>query len=158
MSGKGFYVPQDGHVVNILPPQDINGGAVNSDVFSMRDHAHVDIILTLGTTGAASTVTVEECDDFVPTNSTAIAFSYFQEETAAGDTLSGEQSATTSGFATSTNDNITYIISIDASQLSDGFPALRMAMSDPAASTLISAVAVLSGSRYAGDQNATAIA
>lgn len=158
MSGKGFYVPQDGHVVNILPPQDINGSAQNSDVFSMRDHAHVDIILVLGTSGAASTVTIEECDDFTPSNSTAIAFTYYQEETAAGDTLSGEQAATTSGFATSTNNNIIYIISIDASQLSDGFPCLRLAMSDPSASTIVAAVAVLSGARYAGDQSETQIA
>ena len=62
-----FYIPNEGHVVNILAPVDINGGAVSSDVFSMENYAHVDIIIQLGVTGAASTVTVEECDDFTPT-------------------------------------------------------------------------------------------
>ena len=144
-----FYVPQDGHVVNLVAPIDINGAGASSDVFSMEDYSHVDIIVQLGVTGAATTITVKECDDFVPTNSTAIAFSYFAEETANGDTLGAKATATTSGFAASTNDGIFYVISIDAADLTDGYPCLQVLASDPSAATLLSAVAVLSGARFA---------
>lgn len=154
---KGFHISEQGHVVNIIPPVDINGAAKNSDVFSMKNYSHVDIVIQLGVTGAASTVTVEECDDVTPTNSTAIAFAVYKEETAAGDTLGARTAVTTSGFATSTNDNVMYVISIDADELTDGYPYLRIAMSDPTASTIVSAVAVLSGPRYGKQQSATAI-
>lgn len=143
-----FYAAEEGHVVNIIPPQDINGSGVDSDVFSMKGYAHASIVLTLGTTGAASTVTVAECDDFTPSNSTDIAFGYFAETTAGGDTLGSKTSATASGFATSTNDNITYVIEIDAAELSSGYPCLQVSMTDPTSSTIVSAVAILSGGRH----------
>lgn len=147
---------QNMHGVNILAPVDINGGA-NSDVFSMKDASHVSIIVLLGVTGAASTITVEECDDFTPTNSTAIAFKYAAETTASGDTLGSLTAATTAGFATSTNDGVFYIIEIDAEDLSEGYNNIRVVFSDPSAATFVSACAVQSGLCYAGDQTRTQI-
>ena len=152
-----FYLPNEGHVVNILAPVDINGGK-SSDVFSMEGYSHVDIIIQLGVTHAASTITVEECDDFGPTNDTPIAFDYYSEATAGGDTLSTKSTATTAGFATGTGDGIFYVISIDASQLSDGYPYLQVEFSSPGGATFGSAVAVLSGARYGNEASATAIA
>ncbi len=154
---KGFNVAEQGHVVNIIAPVDINGGVVNSDVFSLGKYARCQIIVTLGVTGAASTVTVEECDDFVPTATTAIAFARYSEETAAGDTLSTRTAIAAAGFATSTNNSILYVIDIVASELTDGRPNLRIVLSDPAAATLASAIAILSGSRYQQEQTPTAI-
>lgn len=154
---QGFNVAEQGHVVNILPPVDINGSAQTSDYFSLGSYGHCDIILTLGVTGAASTVTIEESDDNAGSNTTAIAFNYYSEATAAGDTLSTRTAATASGFATSTNNSITYVISIDADELSDGSPYLVLKMSDPSAATVAGAVAVLSGSRYAEETTPTAI-
>ena len=152
-----IQVPTEGHVVNVLPPVDLNGSAKTGDIFHLKNYSHVDIIIQLGVTGAASTVTLKECDDVTPSASTAIAFNYYAETTAAGDTLGALTAATTSGFATSTNDNVMYVISLDASELSDGYPYLQLNFSDPAAGTIASAVAVLSGARYGEDQNATAI-
>ena len=126
MGRVGNVIAQEGHVVNILPPQDIQAG-VNSDVFSMKNYAHATIIVTAGSTNAdAGNITVEECDDFTPSNSTAIGFNYYKEETDGGDTLSEKQVATTSGIDVSGNDNIFYLIEIDASELSEGFPNLRL--------------------------------
>lgn len=155
---KGFVLAEQGHVVQGVAPIDINGSGATSDVWSMGDYGHCSIIVGLGVTGAATTVTVEECDDFTPTNSTAIAFSYYAEATAGGDTLGARTAATTSGFAAGTADGIFYVIEIDASQLSDGFPCLRVALSDPSAATLAAVTVVLSGSRYAQEQSPTAIA
>jgi len=141
---KGITIAEQCHVVNILPPVNINGG-VSSDVFSLKNWQHATILIQTGVTHAASTVTVEECDDFTPTNHTAIPFAYYEETTAAGDTLSARKQATTSGFATSANDNGFYVIEIDAAQLSEGFPNLIVKFSDPGGATFASAVAILSG-------------
>ena len=147
------------HVVNILPPQSIVA-AVTSDVFSLKNYSHVSIVVTAGATNAdAGNITIEECDDFVPTNDTAIPFRYYAEETAAGDTLGAKQSAeAATGIDVSANDNITYVIEIDATELSAGYPNLILKWSIPGGATLVSAVAILSGARYAGEQSATAIA
>jgi len=154
---KGWNLAEKGHVVNIIPPVDINAAAPTSDYFSLKNYDHASIVLTLGVTGAASTVTLEESDDNAGSNTTAIAFSYYAETTAVGDTLGVRTAATTAGFATSTNDSITYVIEVDASQLTDGYPYLVLKLSDPSAATLVSAVAILSGARYAEETTQTAI-
>ena len=157
MSQNKFLVAEDGHVVNIIAPVDINGGAIVSDAWTMANHAHASIILTLGVTGAASTVTLEECSDAAAGGATAIAFSYYAETTAAGDTLSDRTAATTAGFATSLNNGVIYVIEVEAAQLTAGKPWLRLMMTNPAAATLVSAVVVLSGSRYGRAASDTAI-
>lgn len=153
-----YRIPENAHVVNIVPPVDCNGGATVSDYFSMGKYGHVDIILTLGVTGAAATVTLEESSNLAGGSTAAIVFDVYKEETDAGDTLGVKTRVTVAGFATSTNDNLIYVISVDAAQLSDGFPCLVLKLTDPAAATLISAVAVLSRPRYAGEVTPTAIA
>ena len=82
--------------------------------------------------------------------------------TAAGDTLGARTSATSSGFATSTNDGVFYVIEIEASQLEAaatyaGRAYFRVKCSDPSGATYASIAVILSGSRFAGDQNPTAI-
>jgi hypothetical protein len=159
MGAKGINVAEECHVVNILPPQSISGATV-ADIFSMENYAHATIIVTAGSTNAdAGNITIEECDDFTPTNDTAIDFYYYAETTAAGDTLGARTLAeAATGIDVSANDNITYVIEIDAAELSEGYPCIELKWSAPGGATLVSAVAVLSGARYRGDQSATAIA
>lgn len=154
----GITLAEQAHAVNILPPIDINGGIVNSDVFSLGKHGHASILIQQGVVAAASTVTVEECDDFTPSNSTAIVFAYYSETTAAGDTLSTRTAATAAGFAMTTNNTTMYVIEVDGTQLSDGFPNLRVVFSDPGAGAIVTASAWLTGPRYAQESSATAIA
>jgi len=155
----GITIAEQGHVVNILPPQDVSAG-VSSDVFSMKNYAHATIIVTCGATNAdAGNITIEECDNFTPSNDTAIDFSYYAETTAAGDTLGARTAAVAAtGIDVSANDNTTYVIEIDAAQLSDGFPCLELKWSACGGATYGSAVAILSGARYGGTESATAIA
>lgn len=152
-----FVTAETGHWVNALPPVDINGGA-NSDIWSMKNYNHASIYISLGVTGAASTVTLQACDDFTPSNTTDIAFAIYKEETASGDTLGARTAVAATGFATSLNNGVFYVIEVDASELPAGKPNLRVAFSDPAAATLANVGVLLSGARYAGDQSATAIA
>ena len=155
---KGFWLANDGHFVQAVAPIDINGAATNSDVWSMGKYAHASIVIMLGVTGGATTVTLEECDNFTPSNTTAIAFSYYIEATAGGDTLGVKTAATATGFAASTNDGVFYVIEIDAAALTDGRPNLRVVLSDPSSATLAAVAVFLSGSRYGQEQSPTAIA
>jgi len=157
MGAKGITIGEELHTLLSVAPVDINGAGATSDIWNMRNYAHCTIVCGLGVTGAATTITVEECDDVTPSNSTAIAFSYYAETTAAGDTLGARTAATTAGITGSTNDGVFYVIEIDASQLTDGFPYLRVVFSDPSAATLATAVVILSGARYAEVSSATAL-
>lgn len=151
-------IAETNHIINILPPIDINGAGATSDYFTMKGADSVDIILTLGVTGAASTVTIEESTTNAGASTTAIGFRYKAETTAAGDTLdSAWTTATASGFATSTNDSVTYVINIKAAELSAGYPYLVLKMSDPSAATLVSAIAIQNGVRYQQAVTPTAI-
>ncbi len=156
---KGFYAAQEGHFVNVLPPVDINGGATG-DRFKMNNHGHATILVQVGASAAAFTkILVKECNAASGGTATAIAFDYYAEETAAGDTLGAKQTATAEGVTPSANDNIFYVIELDASELSDGFNWVEVELTNASGNSVIASIsALLSGSRFGGDQNATAIA
>ena len=158
-AANGFSIGEgQGHYVLGVAPVDIDAGAQTSDAFSMKNYTHASVLISLGVTGAASTVTVKESTDASGSGATAIAFSYYAEETAAGDTTGARTDATASGFATSTNDGVFYIIEIDAEDLSDGSEWVTIHMSDPGAATFASIGVILSGARYAEVEAPTAIA
>ena len=159
MAAQGFSIGEgQGHFVLGVAPVDIDAGAQTSDAFTMKNYTHATVIISLGVTGAASTVTVKESTDASGTGATAIAFSYYAEETAAGDTTGSRQSATTSGFATSTNDGLFYLIELNAEDLSDGSEWVTVHMTDPGSATFGSIGIILSGARYAEVEAPTAIA
>lgn len=155
---KGFNIAEMGHVVNILPPIDITGG-VTGDVFSMENYGHATIIVQVGVSAAAFTkILVNECTSLAAAGATAIAFNYYAETTAAGDTLSALTAATSAGVTPSANDTIFYVIELDASELSDGSNFVQLQLTNGTNSVIASAVAILSGSRYAGTLSPTTIA
>jgi hypothetical protein len=94
-----FYLPEEGHVVNILPPVDLSGGPLTADRFSMEGWAHASIILQIGANaaGASVGVTVKECDAATGGSATAIVFDYYAELSVAGDTLGVKTTTTTAG-------------------------------------------------------------
>ena len=150
-----FNVAQEGHVVSILPPVDING-AKTSDSFSMENWSHASIIITMGVThSTGSAITVSE--GATATTGTDIGFYMAIEASALGDTLAALTWVASTGFTSAVTDGIIYVIEIDAAQLSAGYPWVTVDFASPGGSTIASAVAVLSGGRYAGDQSATAI-
>lgn len=157
MSVKGFVIAEEGHVVNILPPIDITGG-VTCDSFKMENYGHVSIVVQFGVTASAATkiLVYEQTADGVA--GTAIAHNIYKEETASGDTLGTRTAVTSAGTTPSANDNIFYVIEIDASELTDGSEWISVQITAPAASILCSATAYLSGSRYGQESSATAIA
>lgn len=79
-----------------------------------------------------------------------IGFDYYQETTAAGDTLATRATADVGGVQTGTNNVTTIVIEVDASELSAGYPYMAV-LTDNAAAALIAITVILSGSRHQGD-------
>lgn len=155
---KGFVIAEEGHIVQIMSPIDITGGVL-SDVWSMANYGHATIIVSIGVSAAAFTkIILQECDDFTPSNSTDIGYGLYSEETALGDTLGARVVTAAAGKTPSANDQIHYVIEIDAAELTDGFPNLRLSLTNGVNAVLASAIAILSGARYGVVSSATAIA
>lgn len=142
---SGFVLSEQGKPVAGIAPVDIGGAAKTSDYFSMENYSHASIIVYCGAITNAATITVEESDDNAGSDTTAIAFNYYQ--ITAG--VTGDRTAaTTAGFSTGTTDGSMFVIEIDAADLSDGYPYLVVKTTD-AAANLITVVPILSGARYA---------
>ena len=157
-AAQGFSIGEgQGHYINALAPIDINVGAQTSDAWTMAKHTHASILLSCGVVGAATTLTLEECTAADGSGATAIGFSYYAELTAGGDTTSARTTVGASGFATGTANGVYYTIELDASELSDGYPWLRVQLTDPGTATVAGIGVVLSGSRYAEVEALTAI-
>jgi len=142
------------HVVNIMPPT--AAGNNNSDYFHLKEAEHVDIIIQTGAVTNATTFTVREATSNAGASATAIVFDYYAISTAASDTWSAKTTATVGGVSTGTTNTLAWIISIDASQLSDGYPYLNVHFST-AGTIKFSAAAVLSTLRYATETPLSAI-
>lgn len=146
------------HIVNILPPIDISGGK-QGDRFHMRHHKKALIIVQVGVSAAAFTkVILNACDAASGGTATPIAFNMYAEETAAGDTLGARTAVAAAGHTPPATDNIFYVIELDAAELPDGNDWVELSLTNGANSVIASAVAILSGSRFAGDQSATVLA
>lgn len=108
---------QNGHIVQAKPPvADCLSGTVRTDVFNMKNYNGCTFVIQkgVGTTGT-STITVNACDDAVPSNRTAIPFRY--RANTSGDTWGAVTAATTAGFATTAGSNHLYEIIVDAADI-----------------------------------------
>lgn len=155
---KGIYVAQDCHVVNILPPIDVNGGKT-AQAFHLRNAGHVSIVLQIGVSAAALTgVTLNACTDDTGANPQAISFNLHKQETAgaSNDVLGARTPVTAAGFVPTANDDVYYVLEVDADTLPPGSPYLQLDIANGAESVIASAVAILSGLRQAGESNPTA--
>lgn len=153
-----MLLSQEAHIVPIIFPQGSAAPTLDSYVFSMKDASHATIILTIGAVGGAASFTVTECDNFTPSSETAIAYKQAAELTTGGDTLGALTAVAATGTTTANTANITYVIEIDAEDLTDGYPNLRVKLADLDNTTYVSAVAILTGLSYAGDETRTQIA
>ena len=155
---QGIVLSEVGHLVNVIPPIDISGG-VTGDRFRLSKYGHASIIVQVGVSAAAFTkIELKECNAASGGTATKIAYSAYKEETDAGDTLGAKVAVDSNGVTPSANNNIMYVIEVDARQLTDGYEWLEVGLTNGSNSVLASCIAVLSGSRYANSESATAIA
>ena len=156
MGKSGFVVAEQGHFVQLIAPISTNT-ALTSEVFSLENWSHASIGVYCGA-GSSFTITVDECDNFTPDSAATMTFAYTQETTAAGDTLGAALTdATTAGCSTGAGSGVFTLLEIDADEMTDGMPCLRIHTSGCTAS-LMAAFAVLSGGRFQEDITATVIA
>ena len=161
----GFQVSQDAHVVNLLPPVDITGGTT-SQAFNMAGFGHASIFLLIGVSAAApGLVTVQAgtaaaAVGAAVAGAAAIPFDVYKQETAGAshDVLGARVAIASTGFTPAATDGIFYVIEIDGEDLPSGSSWAQLALANTVNSVIASAIVILSGARYAGDQSLTATA
>ena len=155
---SGFNVVENGAIVPLYTPIDVDGlaGAKSPVVCLMENWTHASIIISVGQLPrAAGVITVNSCDDVVPTTETAIDFPYYRYATSSklangdvhGDLTWATAAAGIIPVATGV-ENI-FVIELDADMLVMGDVGFRLCIADPGAASVMSAVAVMSGARYA---------
>jgi hypothetical protein len=118
-------------------------GTVYSDVVNMKNHHVATFVINqeLGSTGTA-TITVQACDDVVPTNRSAVPF-YVQKYLAASDIPAAPVAVAATGFTTTAEATAAiYVIMVDAAVLAaSGFSYLQMkaveVVNDPVAGSVV---------------------
>jgi hypothetical protein len=151
---------QESHLVKGLDPiADAFDGTVNSDVVSMRDYGRARFIIHqgVGATGS-STLTVEACDDVVPTNTTAIAF--WSRETLTGDTEGAITRRAAAGFVYTVQSSKIIEVEVEAKDLPAGKPFVRLHAVESVNSPCLAGILIEMGGkprRYSRDVNATVI-
>ena len=116
------------HFFKVLDPvADAFDGTVASDVVNLGKGGSSAFFLIhkgVGATGT-STVTVEACDDFVPTTTSAIPFLY--RAITSGDTPGAVTRAEAAGFTTTAGSSQIYAIQVPAENLAGlGYPCVRV--------------------------------
>jgi len=137
-------------VVPVLAPVDANGATKTGTEINMGIYDHVMFILQIGNIAGDATLTIEECSAAAGTGNTARAFNYRVYAAIDTDTIGAITAATSGGLtlANASYDNKTVVVEIDSSELTAGYPFVRVIVTPASAATLISCVAICSGSRY----------
>ena len=159
MGAKGFNVVEEGQIVTLYYPLDIDtlAAAKSPVIVLMENYCHATIIYSIGVNPlAAGVVTIESCDTIVPGTATQINFPYYRYETSqvlANADVPGARTWTTTAAAglipVAGGVPSMYVIELDAELLVQGDIGFRMCIADPAAASVGSAIAILSGARYA---------
>jgi len=157
-----MQLSQMAKIVGCGAPIDTNGAGLSGDIVGLKEYDHVTFLVYVGNVAGDITLTVEECDTIAPGANTAIAFNYRKASAgAAGSSeLDGALTAAGTGgitIANATDDNKLIAIEIDAAELTDGYPYVRVLCSDPSAAGLVAIIAILSQARYLKDVPPSAI-
>jgi phage baseplate assembly protein gpV len=131
-------------VVQLTSPVDTTSTTVNSDVIGTKELIGIKFVVSFGTiTGDTVVVTVEECDDTTPSNSTAIAYLYSKDGAAIGTDTAGAWTAVASTGVTiaDTDDDKNLIIKVDPAALTADYPYLRV-VADPGGSASAVEIAI----------------
>lgn len=146
----------DLHFVKGLDPvaDAFAGATVYSDVVDMQDYGEcVFVIHTgVGATGT-STLTVEACDDIVPTTTSAIPFRY--KAILSGDTHGALTAAAAAGVATTAGNSKIYVVEVQASDLlASGYRYVRLKAAEVVDSPVLGGILIILASpRVAGTHN-----
>jgi hypothetical protein len=138
---------QNMHFVKGLDPvADFGDTAQSSDVVNMSGHESVVFLIYkgVGTTGT-STITVEACDDVVPTTHTAIPF-FYRKYIGSDDVPAALVKATASGFNTTAGSSQLYAVEVRYGDLAAlGYKYVRLTMTEVVNSPVLGGVVIIMG-------------
>lgn len=150
----GTFMQNNLVAMALAPDADRYDSDPATDVYNMKDYDEITFIVVEGAGGTGTaTITVEECDDVTPTNSTAIAFDYKTATTAnTTATWSGWTAATTAGVTPAAAAQKMTAVRVRASSLSAGYPYVRLVLTEDTDGAVDAAVvAILSDCRNKKD-------
>lgn len=158
MGARGTNIAQEAHTVLVVPPGSISGGATGQ-IFSMKNAAKCNIALAWGALAAAQgTVQLFACTDINGTGAAAIAFDLFQQVVSGqgNDVLASRQAIPPAGYVPRDLPNALDLLHLQADQMPQGFPYLKLVLGNGATADYACAIAVLTGVRFQGDANQSA--
>lgn len=140
------------HFVKGLDPvADAFAGTVVSDVVDLSNHQSALFIIHkgVGATGT-STITVEACDDIVPTNTTAVPF--YSKNITATDVQGVVTPRAATGFVTTAGSSQMYAIQVHAEELANvGYRYVRLKAVEVVDSPVLGGIAIaLCSPRFGG--------
>lgn len=148
------------HVVPLLAPIDITTSTTVSDVVNMARAHSIQFCVQFGViTDDTAVITVLECDDVSPSNSTAIAFSYRESSAVGTDSMGDRTAATSTGVTVAADDDgKAFYIDVDASELSDGYPYIQVSV-DPGSSmsVCLMSISCMIDARYPQETQISAV-
>ncbi len=142
----GFNIAENLHVFPVIPA---TAGAIDSTgrYVNMGNAAHIDFVISFGTTAATATIQVLQACSAAGASAAAMAFSYYAETTDDGDTPAAAAAGAATGVITSANNDIFYVVSVDAGDMTDTYHYIAPKVSNAGANSHC-AVAIMSGLRY----------
>ena len=132
-------------VKGIDPVADFNDTTQSTAVVNMSGFNNVLFVYYkgVGTTGT-STLTVEACDDIVPTNTTAVPF--FYKKVTSTDVETALTKATSTGFTTTAGSSQLYLVEVRGGDLaSTGYNYVRLKCTEVVNSPVLGGIAILMG-------------
>mgnify|MGYP000853974125 CR=1 FL=1 len=138
----------------LAPAADRFDGDPETRVISMAQAEEITFLVYHdgGTTGKA-TITVEACDDFTPSNVSAIPFRYRKRKTGGEYDEPQESLGTATAAGTDTTPAVEEVVEVyvNARDLPDGYPNVRLCLDEAADDPVSGCVlAELDGVRYPG--------
>jgi len=142
-----MFVDERIHIVPAIAPADITTTTTYTDIIGLKEYHHVEFVIVFGAiTGDTIALTVEECDDISASNTTAIAFRYRKSSAVGTDSMGALTAGASTGITiAATDDNKVVLVDVDSSELSSGYPYVRVKL-DPGGSMsalLVGAIAIL---------------
>ena len=158
MYPNGLLLEQLHFVKGLDAVADAFAATVASDVVNTSLYDSVIFLLHkgVGTTGT-STLTVEACDDVVPTTTSAVPFWY--KAVTSGDTEGTLTAATASGFVTTAGSSQLYPVEVNTAQLAaSGYKYVRLKAVESVDSAVLGGIICIMGKpRYPQKQLPSAI-
>lgn len=136
---------------------DAFSATVASDVVSMKASEKCLFLIhkAVGATGT-STVTVEACDDVVPTTTTAIPF--FRRAITTDDTEGAVTATAATGFVTTAGSSHLYLVEVDHKALAaSGYGYVRCKMVESVDSPVLGGIIIIQTADYRGATKASTI-